>query len=171
MDKIIIGEHEYGYYYKSYIEKSTNASIVDGLKGNLDKVVSFFSAIPEDKHNYKYAEEKWTIKEILLHIIDTERIFTYRALRVARYDKTALPGFEQNGYVDKSYANHRSLENLIEEFVAVRQATIALYASFNSEVLLQIGEASGYPISVRALAYITIGHENHHIEIINNRYL
>lgn len=163
--------NEYNSYYESYIEKSNQRPIVEGLNDNLEKVVLFFKSIPQSKQDYSYAEGKWTIKDILLHIIDTERIFSYRALRISRNDKTPLPGFEHNDYVLNASASSRSLESLLEEYTAVRKATIALYSSFNSQVLLEIGEASGFPISVRAIGYIISGHENHHCEIIKQRYL
>lgn len=163
--------NEYNSYYESYIEKSNQKPIVEGLNDNLEKVVLFFKSIPQSKQDYSYAEGKWTIKDILLHIIDTERIFSYRALRISRNDKTPLPGFEHNDYVLNASASSRSLESLLEEYTAVRKATIALYSSFNSQVLLELGEASGFPISVRAIGYIISGHENHHCEIIKQRYL
>lgn len=161
---------EYNSYYKSYIDKSTDVNIVQGLNKNLDAVVSFYSNIPQEKHDYAYAKGKWTIKDILLHIIDTERIFTYRALRIARQDKTPLAGFEQDDYVVSGQSSSRSLDNILEEYKAVRQASIALYQSFDSNTLEQISEASGFPISVRAIGYILTGHENHHNQIIIRRY-
>ncbi|NRD23511.1 DinB family protein [Winogradskyella litoriviva] len=163
--------NEYNSYYESYIEKSNQKPIVEGLSDNLERIVLFFRAIPKGKQDYSYAEGKWTIKDILLHIIDTERIFSYRALRISRNDKTPLPGFEHNDYVFNASASNRSLESLLEEYTAVRKATIALYNSLNPPVLLEIGEASGFPISVRAIGYIITGHENHHCEIIKQRYL
>ena len=162
---------EYNSYYKSYIDKSTDVNIVQGLNKNLDAVVSFYSNIPQEKHDFAYAKGKWTVKDILLHIIDTERIFTYRALRIARQDKTPLAGFEQDDYVVSGQSSSRSLDNILEEYKAVRQASIALYQSFDSNTLEQIGEASGFPISVRAIGYILTGHENHHNQIIIGRYL
>ena len=163
---------EYNPYYKSYIDKSnTDLDCVEGLKQNLDTVVSFYKNIPKEKHDYAYAEGKWTIKDVLLHVIDTERIFAYRALRIARQDKTPMVGFEQDDYVAKGYANRRTLDSLIEEYKTVRQATISLFSSLNSDALMQIGEASGSPFSVRALGYIIVGHENHHNQVIQERYL
>lgn len=166
-----LSDNEYNSYYKHYINNTTNSNIVTGLKENLDVVVAFYSSIPEDKHNYSYANNKWTVKDILLHCIDTERIFAYRALRIARQDKTPLPGYEQDDYVANVSTTTRTLANLLEEYKAVRQATITLFASFNEKNLLQIGEASGLPASVRAIGYIITGHENHHNTIISERYL
>lgn len=162
---------EYNRYYKAYIDCATDFNIVEGLKHNLVAVTDFYSSIPEQKHDFAYAKDKWSIKDILLHIIDTERIFVYRALRIARQDKTSLAGFEQDDYVISAKSSSRSLVNILEEYKAVRQATIALYQSFDSNALEQIGEASGSRISVRAIGYIITGHENHHNQVIFERYL
>ena len=162
---------EFNPYYKTYIDKTDQLNIVEGLTENLDSVVSFYQNIPREKHNYAYADGKWTIKEILLHLIDTERIFSYRALRIARNDKTPMVGFDQDEFVANSEIENRSIESLIDEFKTVRQSTISLYKNFNSDILLRIGEASGSPISVRAIGYIITGHENHHNQIIRERYL
>ncbi|MBU2930108.1 DinB family protein [Winogradskyella psychrotolerans] len=167
-----INTTEYNAYYKPYLDALDNdLGIVEGLNQNLDTVVSFFSNIPVEKHNYAYDEGKWTIKDVLIHIIDTERIFAYRALRIAREDKTPLAGFEQDDYVLHAFAENRSMDSLLEEFGAVRRATITLFTTFNEQTLLRIGEASGFPVSVRAIGYIIRGHENHHVKIIKERYL
>jgi uncharacterized damage-inducible protein DinB len=166
-----LNNNEYNSYYVSYIDNAKDVDIVKGFEQNLEFVVSFYASIPLVKHSYTYAEGKWTVKDILLHIIDTERVFAYRAMRIARQDKTPLPGFEQEDYVAAGNTKARNLESLIEEYKAVRQATIALYNSFDSKSLEEIGEASGFPISVRALGYIITGHENHHNTVIKERYL
>ena len=166
-----LSKNEYNAYYKSYIDNARDLNIVSGLERNLDTVVSFYSGIPSEKHDFAYSEGKWTVKDILLHIIDTERIFAYRALRIARQDKTPMAGFEQDDYVVTASANTRSLENMLIEYRAVRQSTIALYKSFDSSDLKEVGEASGCPISVRAMGYIITGHENHHNQLITERYL
>mgnify|MGYP003112020525 CR=1 FL=1 len=166
-----LNQNEYNSYYKPYIDHATGINIVKGLEQNLDNVVSFYMSIPFLKHDYAYAEGKWTVKDVLLHIIDTERVFAYRALRIARQDKTALLGFEQDDYVLNGNAKGRSLANLLEEYEFVRRSTIVLYRSFGSSELKEIGEASGFPISVRALGYIFTGHENHHNRVIKERYL
>lgn len=150
---------------------ATSHNSIEGLKQNLESIVSFYSSIPEEKLDYVYAKGKWTIKDILLHIIDTERIFSYRALRIARQDKTPLAGFEQDDYIVSAKASARSLSSLLEEYKSVRQSSITLFESFDSTALKHIGEASGFPISVRALGYMLTGHENHHSQIIRQRYL
>ncbi|WP_179353750.1 DinB family protein [Winogradskyella vidalii] len=172
MNESLISKSEYNSYYQTYIDKvNSGISVVESLKKNLDVVVSFYSGIPKAKHDFSYAEGKWTVKDVLLHVIDTERIFAYRALRIARFDGTALPGFEHNDYVEAASANHRTFTSLVEEYKSVREATITLFSSFSSEALLQIGEASGFPISVRAIGFIIVGHDHHHAQIIKERYL
>ena len=120
---------------------------------------------------YRYEPNKWTPKDVILHIVDAERIFQYRALRIARCDKTALPGFEENSYVETANANSRTLNSIIEEFKLVRTTTIQLFETFNEHQLLEIGTASDKTISVRALLPIIIGHQLHHQNILNERYL
>lgn len=166
-----LNSSEYNPFYKNYITNATSGTIIEGLVKNLETVVSFYSVIPYAKHDFAYSEGKWTIKDILLHVIDTERIFQYRALRIARQDSTPLAGFEQDDYIAPANATKRSMESLIEEYKSVRQASITLFRSFNLSALMQIGEASGFPITVRAIGYILTGHENHHINIIKSRYL
>ncbi|WP_296317532.1 DinB family protein [Winogradskyella sp. UBA3174] len=167
----LLNTNEFNPYYTTYINNTAHEDIIKGLKSNLVSVPKFYSNIPDSKHNYAYADDKWTVKEILIHIIDTERIFAYRALRIARKDKTPLSGFEQDDYVLESNTSQRTLTSLIEEFKAVRMATIALYKSLNLDTFLELGVASGSNISVRALGYIITGHENHHNQIITERYL
>lgn len=162
---------EYHPYYELYLSKCPFNDILSGLQQSKDQFETFLKSIPAEKQLYKYASDKWTIKEVLVHIIDTERIFAYRALRIARRDVTALPGFDQDEYVLNSDANSRNFEDLISEFVSVRLSTVSLFNSFSEEDLLQKGIASNSPISVRALGYILIGHQNHHQEIIEKRYL
>jgi uncharacterized damage-inducible protein DinB len=141
------------------------------LQENLDSTSRFISSLSEEKLAHRYAEGKWTIKEILAHIIDDERIFTYRALRFARNDKTELPGFDQDDFARYSGANERSVADLLAEFATVRHSTIALFNSFTDEALLRSGVASGNIMSVRAAAYHIAGHELRHINIIKERYL
>jgi hypothetical protein len=171
MDENFLNPEEYNPYYKQYIDKTSDLDIVNGLKQNLMSVVEFFESISQEKHLYAYAENKWSILDILLHIIDTERIFSYRALRIIRKDKTPMVGFDQDEFVISGNANNRSMDSLIEEYKSVRNSTITLYSNLRSESLKLIGKASGSNISARAIGYIIIGHENHHISIIRERYL
>jgi len=166
-----LSSSEFNAYYGAYINLAENQSLIDGLQNGLEKTVAFFESIPADKQDFAYAEGKWTIKEILRHIIDTERIFTYRALRFARNDTTALPGYEQDDYILPAKANELSMQSLLEEYKSNRLATIAMFSNFTDEMLKIIGEASNYPMSARASGFITIGHEIHHCKVINERYL
>lgn len=162
---------EYNSYYHQYIQKAGDVSISEGLKGNGDKIIEFLESISEEKLEFRYAEGKWTIKEIIQHLIDTERVFTYRALCIARKDKTMFPGYDQDDYVVSCEANERSIHSLMNDYKAVRLASIMLFESFSNSMLKQIGRASDSNLSPRAVAFITIGHENHHCDIIRERYL
>lgn len=170
---IAIESTEYAPFYQTYITAITDSGkgIVDNLQDTLDESLTLLRSLSKEKENYAYADGKWTIKEVLQHIIDTERIFAYRALRIARKDKTPLPGFEQNDYVDTSNAIYRDFSVMLEEFELTRKSTILLFKSLTDEMLLQHGEMSGNAITVRALGYICSGHVKHHINIINERYI
>ena len=163
--------NEYAPYYNQYIKQTENLELLEALKVSAQTLNALFETISEEKMNYTYAADKWTIKEMLLHIIDTERVFAYRALRFARADKTDLPGFEHNDYVVVSKANIRSKDSLLNEFNAQRTSTIALFSNFTNEMLLSIGKASGNLMSVRALGFVIAGHEAHHCNILRERYL
>jgi uncharacterized damage-inducible protein DinB len=163
---------EYASFYANYINQvSEEYTLVEELEISVHRLVKFVQDIPLDKFDYRYAEGKWTIKDILLHLIDAERIFAYRALRFARNDKTALASFDENTYVDEANANKRSIQDLLSEMLVVRQATLSLFKSFSEEQLLRKGIASNNPMSVRALGFIIIGHQNHHQRIFLERYL
>jgi hypothetical protein len=165
-------EGEYAPYAIMYIDLLPDDGLVlQHLVDNLHSTKDLILAQPEERLTYRFAEGEWTIKEILVHVIDAERIFSYRALRFARNDTTALPGFEQDAYVPYSLANERSIEDILEEFTAVRMATIALFTSFTEEAFTRFGPCSTYNLSVRAAAYIIAGHELHHIGSIKQNYL
>jgi len=163
---------EYAGYFGTYVSQvSDEYTLVEELEVSVHRFIKFVQNIPMDKFDYRYAEGKWTIKDIILHLIDAERIFAYRALRFARNDKTALPGFDENDYVEEAKANNRSIQDLLTEMLIVRQATLALFKSLSEEQLLRKGVASNNPISVRALGFIIIGHQNHHQRVFEERYL
>jgi len=163
---------EYTPYTMMYIGLlPDDGLILKHLKDNLTSTGEFVTSLPVEKLTYRYAEGKWTIKEILAHLIDDERIYAYRALRFARNDQTELPGFEQDDYALESFANDRSLESLLNEFGTVRDSTIALFDSFDVRVMTRMGRASGNVMSVRAAAYHIAGHELRHLNIIKERYL
>lgn len=174
MKPIVLAPDEFAPYYKSYIDAvGEDSDLLDELEISLHKTIKFIQDIPMNKFDYRYAEGKWTIKEIVQHIIDAERVFAYRALRFSRSDETPLPGFDENKYADvvNPVASKRHLKDLLIELTAVRHATIALFKSFTEEDLVKKGLASNNPMSVRALGFVIIGHQNHHMNVFKERYL
>ena len=169
----MIPKNEYNPYFEQYIKLVSieEKSIVDYLYDTQYEFDNILRKLPEEKGNFAYAEGKWTLKELIQHIIDTERIFCYRALCFARNDKTELPGFDQDLFVKNDNANHRDYYELLDEMQTLRTSTIQLFKSFTDEVLLSIGTASGNKISVRALGYLFSGHQLHHLNIVKERYL
>ena len=167
-----LNENEYAIYFDKYIKLSNNETILlEELEICLHDFIRFVQNIPLDKFDYRYDVNKWTIKEIIQHLIDTERIFQYRALRISRNDVTPLPGFDENNYATNSNGNSRSIQDLLTEMAVVRQSTLSLFKSFSKEQLLLIGTASENKISVRAIGFILIGHQKHHQKIFQERYL
>ena len=163
---------EFAGHFATYINQvSSEYSLVEELEISVHRLIKFVQNIPLDKFDYRYAEGKWTIKDIIQHLIDAERIFAYRALRFARNDKTELSVFEENDYVDAANAGKRSIQDLLTELAVVRQATLSLYKSFSEEEVMRKGIASNNPISVRALGFVIIGHQNHHQRVFEERYL
>jgi hypothetical protein len=163
--------NEYVPYQMNYIKLVSEQNILKGLINQKEEMLHFFKSIPVFKQEYSYEEEKWTIKDLLLHLIDAERIFAYRALRIARNDTTALPGFDENTFVVSANANERDFESLLKEYVTVREATLSLFENFSTTDLLKIGTASGASVSVRSIGYCLLGHELHHKQVIIERYL
>jgi uncharacterized damage-inducible protein DinB len=165
-------EDEYAPYTIRYIGLLPDDGLVlRHMEDNLKATCQFILSLPEERLTYRYAEGKWTIKEILVHISDDERIYAYRALRFARNDKTELPGFEQDYYAAHSGANERNIKDILEEFAAVRRATVSLFEGLDRESLVRVGVADGKVMSVRAAAYHIAGHELCHINVIKERYL
>ena len=165
-------EGEYPPYASIYIELLPDDGLVLRHMGeSLKTTTAFILSLPEERLAFRYAPGKWTIKEILGHVSDDERIYAYRALRFARNDPTELPGFEQDAFALHSGANERTVESLLEEFAAVRRATIALFDGFDEEMLKRSGVADGNRATVRALAYHIAGHELRHMGVIKERYL
>ncbi len=155
-----------------YIDLLPNDGLVlTHLEDNLKLAKSFILSLPEEKLTYRYAVDKWTIKEILVHIIDDERIYSYRALRFTRNDQTNLPGFEQDKYTLNSGANERDIDSIFEEYKNVRYGTIHFYNGLEETAFDRLGTADGNTMSVRASVYHIAGHELHHMNIIKERYL
>lgn len=163
--------NDYNPYYQTYINKLGDSDLLETMSKQLKNFPKFIASIPSEKWTYAYGEGKWTVVEALLHIIDTERIFQYRALRFARNDDSHLPGFDQDLYVPNSNANVRTPESIIEEYEVVRRSSLALFSSFDEATLKRKGTASGSQMSVAALGFISVGHQRHHRDVIRERYL
>ncbi|WP_378188175.1 DinB family protein [Aquimarina sp. W85] len=166
-----LSNNEYSSYYSNYIQKAKHEDIVLGLQHSKEEFVSFVTNLPDDKWLFSYADGKWTLVEVLQHLIDTERVFSYRALCFARNDGNSLPGFDQDQYVPFSNANNSSKKEIVSDFIAVRESTISLFKRCTPEMSTRIGEASKSPMSARAVGYIIPGHQQHHFEVIKSRYL
>jgi uncharacterized damage-inducible protein DinB len=165
-------EGEYPAYAIMYMKLIPNDGLLlKHLHDGFDSIKKLILSLPEEKLLYRYANNKWTIKEVLVHLVDDERIYAYRALCFARNEKTPLPGFEQDDYITSSNANDRSIESILDEYEAVRKATIALYEGLDDDALLRSGIANNNKATVRALGYHIAGHELHHLNIITERYL
>ena len=164
-------QSEYAPYYHTYVGKVAGDNLVAALIEGGRSTSDFLASIPLEKLDYRYANGKWNIREIVIHLTDAERIFTYRALRFSRNDKTGLHGFDENLYVPQSNAANRSIEDILEEYNSVRRATIAFFKSLTHEMTTRSGPANEREVSVRALGYIIAGHEIHHVGVIKERYL
>jgi len=162
---------EYAPYYERYISKVPDGDIVGTLGRQLEETLALIRGIPEARGDFRYAEGKWSIKELLGHVIDSERVFAYRALRFGRGDVTPLSGFEQDDFVRGADFNKRSLSDLAEEYEHVRRATLSLFGSLDASAWDRRGTANDNEVSVRGLAFIVAGHERHHVEILRTRYL
>ena len=161
---------EHNPYYSRYIDLVPQGDIVDTLRQQIKDTQAILKGVSEEKGNHRYAADKWTVKEVLGHMIDSERVFGYRAMRVARNDQTPLPGFEQDDYVRFGPFAKSRLANLIDEFSAVRESNVFLFKDLDEEAWKRRGTANNSPISVRALAYIIGGHELHHRNILKEKY-
>jgi hypothetical protein len=164
-------QHENAAFYTKYIDKVEGGDAIKVMKDNLVTTPRFLQNLNMETWHHRYAPEKWNVKEVMIHVIDTERIFAYRALRIARMDQTPMAGFDQDAYVACSGAESRSPQSILEEYVAVRMATIVLYQNFTDEMMVRMGTASDNPFSTLALSFIIAGHENHHLQILHERYL
>ncbi len=162
---------EYAEYYGKYISLVTENDVVAVMQNQLDEFTNLFDCVPEEKGTFAYAPDKWTIKELVGHLIDGERVFAYRALRFSRADKIPVEGFEQDDYVANADFNSIKLNDLTEEFSLLRRANILFFKNLTAEMWIQTGTASNVEISVRALAFIMVGHIRHHLNILNERYL
>jgi len=164
-------QDEYVPYYHKYISLVPDGDLVETLRAQIGETLSLLRSIPEERGSHRYAPGKWSIKQVVGHMADVERVMTYRALRIARADATPLPGFDENAYVPAANFEARSLASLAHELEEVRRATIAFFETLEPEAAARRGSANNNPISARALAYIIAGHERHHVAILRERYL
>jgi uncharacterized damage-inducible protein DinB len=171
LERPLVGE--YPEYYQPYVNliPVPEYDLLSILKENLERTITLFEGISEEDAHFRYAENKWSIKEVLGHMTDTERIMSYRLLRIGRGDQTPLAGFNENDYVDSSQINRLPIKNVLDDFVATRKATITLIQNMPEETWDKKGVANSMEITTRAIAYIIVGHAIHHLKIINERYL
>lgn len=162
---------EFAEYYGRYIAAVPDGSILASLESQRAEVASLLASIPEEKEGFRYAPGKWSIREVVGHVTDGERVFSCRALAFARGDEGPLPTFDENGYAAESGADVRSLAELAAELDTVRGATLSLFRGFGDEAWSRTGVASGYEFTVRSLAWIICGHAEHHMNILRDRYL
>lgn len=164
-------EKEYARYYQPYIDAVNGDDLIKELQNSGKELVKFYQELPEDKWNYSYDVDKWTPLDILLHLIDSERIFCYRALRFSRGDTTNLSGFDHNQYVINAEATNRSFDSLIKEFKSVRSGSVSLFQNMTETDIAKVGMANNNLTSCRALGFVIVGHTNHHVNVIRDRYL
>ncbi|MFD2036637.1 DinB family protein [Belliella marina] len=169
-ESIFPNESEYAPYYHTYISKIKNEDLTKLLLNQIEEVRRYFEAKGEEKSLLAYEEGKWTGKEVLGHMIDTDRVMTFRALCFARGEKAILPGFDQDEYVANSGSNEVPLNNLLEDFEMSRYALVSLFKTLPQSAYTRLGNANGYDVTVRALFHIIAGHTEHHLRILKERY-
>lgn len=160
---------KYGAFYMDLTSKWSNLGTA--LEENKNDSLAFFRSIPKERSEFRYQPEKWSVNEVILHLVEAERVFQYRAFRFSRKDETALSGFDEDWYAKNNNASARTLESVIEEFEAVRNSTILLFKGMDSEMLDFVGHANNAPVSPRSLGWMTIGHVSHHCQVLRERYL
>jgi hypothetical protein len=158
-------------YFRRYIDLIKEDELQDAFVQQSELIKNLLLSISEQKSMFSYEDNKWTLKEVLQHLIDSERVFSYRAMCIARNEKAVLPSFDENDYAKMSSANRRTWESLCAEFVAVRKSTLFLYDSFSEEMFELVGQAGNNPISVKEIGFLIVGHFSHHLSIIEQRYL
>jgi len=161
----------YPSFYQAYIEKIPNGELIDLFSFSLSESLKSLVMISEEKGNYSYEEGKWSIKTVLQHLIDVERILSYRALAIARGENNNIPGFDHDSYALESKGDHRTVKALLEELKRLRASTIDLFSSMDQDMLSKVGKANGYDFRPEQLGYVIIGHEMHHVSVLEERYL
>ena len=158
-------------YYSMYIDRVPDGDIVETLRRDTPETIAFLRSIPESKLSHRYAPDKWSVKQVVGHLADGERVFQYRAFRFSRADATPVPGFEENLYVANAPFDDVPMPDLIDEFESLRRASIHLFSNLTEEAMARRGVANDAGISVRAIAFIIAGHVSHHIQVLKERYL
>lgn len=166
-----LNPNEYPSYYEKYLPLIKGGTLLENLEQGNEKLINLAAQLSEEKWNHRYAPEKWTIKEVINHVTDCERVFQYRALCFSRGEKKPIAGFDENEYSKNSNANNRSSESILEEAIVVRNSTIQLFKNLSDEQLITIGDANGRPNSVRAIGWFIPAHQQHHFNVIQERYL
>lgn len=164
-------QSEYAAFYETYVSRVPEDELTAAFRKHTATVLAFLGKVPDDKYDFAYAPGKWTLKQLLQHIIDAERVFAYRALNFARKDANPLPGFDENEFAAVARVDEREWSDMVEEFQFVRNASDQFFRTLNEEELSRSGVASNHPVSVRALGYIILGHAIHHMEVVKERYL
>ena len=161
---------EYASSFQAYVDRVPDGDVLEHLARQGAATRSLFAAVGEDKGRFRYADGKWSVKRVLQHVADGERLFCYRALCIARGETTSLPGFDENLYAANDGTDGRLLTDILAEFVSVRAATLTLFRGFDAAAWVRRGLANGNPVSVRSLPWITAGHELHHLAVLRERY-
>ncbi len=161
---------EYSDYYHNYIALINKPNVIEALIQQGQQLYALIQQLTEEEANHRYADNKWSVKEIIGHLVDTERIMAYRALCISRGEQVPLRGYDHNSYVEKADFGNRSLQSLSTEYDALRNANISMFSSFSKEQIQRTGIANNQKVSVRALAYIIAGHEKHHVNILEEKY-
>ncbi|MCA1320627.1 DinB family protein [Bacillus tianshenii] len=164
-------ENEYPSYYNNYLKLVPSGNLLEILEGQLTEAVTLFSGLSEEQGNLAYANGKWTLKEVIGHMIDTERIMSYRLLRISRGDKSPLAGFSEEDYAFEGKFTQRLLTELVEELQTVRKSTISLFRGIPEHAWARSGTANELPVTARAIAYIIAGHDIHHMNMIKEKYI
>ena len=163
-------ETEYAPFYSGYIAEVAGTDVLGVLRRQVAEIKALAGAVPEPRETFRYAPGKWSIREVISHLTDGERVFGYRAFCIGRGETTPLPGFDENRYVSESGSDRQRLGELVGEFVSAREANLNMFGRFDGRAWRRIGNANGSPVSVRALAYIMAGHVQHHFGVLRSRY-
>jgi hypothetical protein len=163
-------ESEYAPFYAGYVALVPETDILAVLEGQVDGIRRLLATVPAERESHRYAEGKWSIRQVLGHLVDAERVFGYRAFCFSRGEQASLPSFDENRYVDAARSDSVPLRELVGELAVVRQANLAFLRRLDAREWAQVGTASGKPVSVRALARIMVGHPRHHVNVLRERY-